>query len=369
MDEIDIKKSKEPWLAVNISSFFPGIGQIYSGRIARGFFIIFIQIALLCYASWLILIPTGNIMISAGLLLTFFIICIWNLFDAHKCAKKRNSEDFEKLRKKNKDPWLAVYLSQILPGLGHMYLKKWLWGIFFVFGLFVFSIIKDFSPLFLVSGVIFKAFTCFHAYKSSPIRREQSKNFIIIFVIIIFAVCLAVEYLPITFTTFIKENIVQAYKIPAGSMLETLQIGDHLLVKKFAYYLKEPERGDIVVFKYPKDQKRDFIKRIIGLPGEKIEIKDKKVFINGKQLNEPYVEFKDFGNIFDKNHPAYYIDPYAKRRDNIGPEYIPSDSYFVMGDNRDFSQDSRYWGFVNRELIKGKAYKIYWPPDRIGPIE
>ena len=369
MDEIDIKKSKEPWLAVNISSIFPGVGQIYSGRIARGFFILFILIALFCYASWLILTPTGNIIISAGLLLIFFIVLIWNLFDAHKCAKKENTEDFEKLRKKNKDPWLAVYLSQIFPGLGHMYLKKWLWGIIFIFCFFIFSSIREIAPLFLVSGIIFKAFTCFHAYISSPIRRERSKNLIIIMTIAIFASWLSANYLPKKFAILIKEDVVQAYKMPSGSMLETLQIGDCILVKKFAYYLQEPQRRDIVVFEYPKDPNRDFIKRIIGLPGETIEIKDKKVFINGKPLNEPYAEFKDPENIFNKNHPAYYIDPYAHNRDNFGPKVIPINNYFMMGDNRDFSQDSRYWGFLDRQRIKGKAYKIYWPPDRMGPIK
>jgi signal peptidase I len=158
----------------------------------------------------------------------------------------------------------------------------------------------------------------------------------------------------------IRKFVIQAYKIPSGSMLETLQIGDHILVNKFIYYLKEPERGDIIVFKYPKDKKRDFIKRLIGLPGETIEIRDKRVFINGKPLDESYIEFKDPDNTFNKNHPAFYIDPYARNRDNYGPRTIPEDSYFMMGDNRDFSQDSRYWGLLDRELIEGKALIIYW---------
>lgn len=157
----------------------------------------------------------------------------------------------------------------------------------------------------------------------------------------------------------IRKFVIQAYKIPSGSMLETLQIGDHILVNKFIYYLKDPERGDIMVFKYPKDKKRDFIKRLIAMPGETIEIKDKKVYINGQLLEEPYADFKD-SEIFNKNHPAYYIDPYARNRDNFGPKVIPENSYFMMGDNRDFSQDSRYWGFLDRELIEGKALVIYW---------
>jgi len=158
----------------------------------------------------------------------------------------------------------------------------------------------------------------------------------------------------------IRRFVIQAYKIPSGSMLETLQIGDHILVNKFIYYFKDPQRGDILVFKYPKDKKRDFIKRVVGLPGDTLEIRDKGVYINGSPLDESYAVFKDSENIFNKNHPAYYIDPYARNRDNFGPKVIPENNYFMMGDNRDFSQDSRYWGFLDRELIEGKALIIYW---------
>lgn len=158
----------------------------------------------------------------------------------------------------------------------------------------------------------------------------------------------------------IRKFVIQAYKIPSGSMLETLQIGDHILVNKFIYYFKDPKRGDILVFKYPKDKKRDFIKRVVGLPGDTLEIRDKEVYINGSPLDESYAVFKDSENMFNKNHPAYYIDPYARNRDNFGPKVIPDDNYFMMGDNRDFSQDSRYWGFLDRELIEGKALIIYW---------
>lgn len=158
----------------------------------------------------------------------------------------------------------------------------------------------------------------------------------------------------------IRKFVIQAYKIPSGSMLETLQIGDHILVNKFIYRFKEPKRGDIIVFKYPGDKKRDFIKRLIGLPGDKLEVKNKKVFINDKPLNEPYAEYKDKTNLFYKDHPAVFYDPYARNRDNFGPINIPKDNFFMMGDNRDFSQDSRFWGLLERDLIEGKALIIYW---------
>lgn len=149
---------------------------------------------------------------------------------------------------------------------------------------------------------------------------------------------------------FIRTYIVQAFKIPSGSMIPTLQIGDHILVNKFIYRFKTPHRGDIMVFKYPKDPSRDFIKRLIGLPGDTIEIKNKQVYINNQTIKEPYT-------IFEGTDDPFYA---PSNRDNFGPIVIPENHYFVMGDNRDCSLDSRFWGLLNYDLIKGKAFIIYW---------
>ncbi len=158
---------------------------------------------------------------------------------------------------------------------------------------------------------------------------------------------------------FIRSFVVQAFKIPSGSMLQTLQIGDHLLVTKFAYGVKipfthkmiierpGPQQGDIVVFEFPEDPSKDFIKRVIGVPGDVIEIKDKQVFRNGVLLVEPYIQHVDASTS-------------VPRRDNFGPVMVPENKYFVMGDNRDESYDSRFWGFVERNTIEGKALILYW---------
>jgi signal peptidase I len=182
---------------------------------------------------------------------------------------------------------------------------------------------------------------------------------------------------------FIRSFVVQAFKIPSGSMLDTLLIGDHLLVTKFAYDLKipltdggpaldDPQYGDIIVFLYgqeaptfledpgrwfecnvplgsPPDDAcpKDFIKRVIGLPGDVLEIRDKDVYVNGQIQNEPYVLHRD---------PHRIVRP----RDMLGPITVPEDKYFVLGDNRDESLDSRFWGFVDRDRIKGRAWRIYW---------
>jgi signal peptidase I len=164
---------------------------------------------------------------------------------------------------------------------------------------------------------------------------------------------------------FIRTFIVQAFKIPSGSMLETLQIGDHVLVSKFIYGIKmpftgkilipikEPKRGDIVVFKYPQDPSLDYIKRVVAVGGETVEIKNKKIFINGELLADDHGQFKD-----EEIH-----SPSRDSRDNYGPLTVPNGKLFVMGDNRDNSYDSRFWGFVDLEAVRGKAFILYWSWD------
>jgi len=165
---------------------------------------------------------------------------------------------------------------------------------------------------------------------------------------------------------FVRTWVVQAFKIPTGSMENNLLIGDHLLVNKFVFGptplaigrallpVRNPHRGDIVVFKYPDEPERDFIKRVIGLPGETIELRNKKIYINGKPLDKPYVHFLT-------PPPSEFQEVTSSDlRENYPARTVPPDSYFVMGDNRDNSQDSRYWGFLPRANIKGKALLIYW---------
>jgi signal peptidase I len=161
---------------------------------------------------------------------------------------------------------------------------------------------------------------------------------------------------------FIRTFIIQAYKIPSRSMVPTLLVGDHLLVNKFIYGVKipyfrktiipvtDPKRGDIVVFIYPNDRSKDFIKRVIGVEGDVIEIKNKKIFLNGSKYTD------QFGIYSDSTIYPGTVQP----RDNFGPITVPPKSLFVMGDNRDESADSRYWGFVDLKDMEGKAFIIYW---------
>ncbi len=161
---------------------------------------------------------------------------------------------------------------------------------------------------------------------------------------------------------FIISFVVQAFKIPSGSMIPTLLVGDHLFVNKFIYGVKlpyfrttiipvtDPKREDVIVFIYPEDRSKDFIKRVIGVAGDKIEMKNKKLFINDRPYADPNGHYTDQA-IF----PAE-----AQPRDNFGPLVVPQDSFFVMGDNRDHSLDSRLWGFVDLKDVQGKAFILYW---------
>jgi signal peptidase I len=175
---------------------------------------------------------------------------------------------------------------------------------------------------------------------------------------------------------FIRTFVVQAFKIPTGSMEPNLLIGDHLLVNKFVFGpgsferailpTRDIRRGDVVVFKYPEDPERDFIKRVIGLPGETIELKLRTILINGKAIDESYAHYlpRPAG---DGVHELTSADV----RDAYGPVVVPPDAYFVMGDNRDNSQDSRYWGFLPRGFVKGRALFIYWsfePDDSVAGV-
>lgn len=155
----------------------------------------------------------------------------------------------------------------------------------------------------------------------------------------------------------IRAFVVQAFKIPTGSMRPTLLEGDRILVNKFLYKFKEPSRGDVIVFKYPEDKKKDFIKRLIAVGGETVEIKNGGIYINDEKVEEPFIV---------RQMRYYNKSPYGGSGSKIT---IPEDSFYVLGDNSASSKDSRYWGFVPRKNLVGKAFFLYWPIKRIRIVE
>ncbi|MCX5870332.1 MAG: signal peptidase I [Deltaproteobacteria bacterium] len=185
--------------------------------------------------------------------------------------------------------------------------------------------------------------------KSKSIVREYAEAFLWSFVLFL----------------FIRTCVVQSFKIPSESMVNTLVIGDCLLVNKFIYGIKvpfmnlrlpklrNPQRGDVVVFRFPLDRSNDFVKRLVGVPGDKIQIRDKQVYVNGTLYQNPHELHTD----------AQILPQGLAVRDNFGPIQVPANSYFMMGDNRDNSYDSRFWGFVPSDDIVGLAFIKYWSWD------
>jgi signal peptidase I len=163
----------------------------------------------------------------------------------------------------------------------------------------------------------------------------------------------------------VRSFFVQAFKIPSSSMEPTLLVGDHLLVNRLSYVVKipftdivilnlgNPKRGDVIVFRYPADRSKDFIKRVIAVEGDRIEVRGKEIFVNDKKIADPWAHFTD-GEI---------VPGFLSPKDNMGPVKVPKNSYFVMGDNRDRSLDSRFWGFVDHNDLVGRALILYFSWD------
>lgn len=360
-------RGKEPWFAVNLSIFFPGIGQIYSGNVRRGIVLIISYILLIGIGGGLILSPTGDIRIGLVLLLATIPVNIWNLFDAHRCARKANNRSFEELRKTSKDPWLAVLLSRLLPGSGHIYIGKTWLGIL----LLIIVIVSSLLPL---ASIIASCLITYHAYIAAPGRRKISTSWLVAFFIVLFVLSL------VNLAPLMRTYVAEARYIPSGSMLPTLQINDRLIIDKWSYRFQEPQRGDLIVYMVPEravicsgsssipdpsdswsnlptDKTKPsnpklqyaYIHRIIGLPGDKVEVKREQVYINNKTFQEKYIA----------EAPLY----------EFGPVTVPAKSYLVLGDNRNKSCDSHFWGPVPRENIIGKATKRFWPLKGIGRVE
>ncbi|MDH3347587.1 MAG: signal peptidase I [Desulfobulbaceae bacterium] len=268
-------------------------------------------------------------------------------------------------KNKPRKPWLAVLLSVLTIGLGHIYVGKAKKGILLYVGqaviflvlipLIIFKTNIYFYFLLLLTGLGYLIFCAVDALKTA---RENKHSYELLkynkWYLYIACYIMANMVVQPTVIHYFQENIVKAYKIPTSSMLPTIYIGDWILVNRFKYKITPPKRGDIIVFEYPQDPEIDYIKRLIAIAGDIVEIKNKKLFINNIEQTEDYAIHLDPKNINSIHSP----------RDNYGPLTVPNNTVFVMGDNRDKSYDSRFWGFVNVGKIRGKAISFYWSWDK-----
>ncbi len=264
---------------------------------------------------------------------------------------------------KKRNPIIALLLSVVSPGLGQTYnvqLRKGLIlyfaGMIIYYFWFLSGLLADFKGavacvilslgiyLFIIGDALFVAIR----KKEANLKFYNKWYFYLAFLILSFIIPNLIEIVVTDETARVK-----TYKIPSEAMTPTLLVGDYIIVDLNYYKRNQPKSGDIVVFKFPKDHSREYVKRIVAVGGDIIEAKDKVIFLNGEPLDEPYVQYTD-----SSIEPANYGP-----RDNFGPVRVPDGRYFVMGDNRDRSEDSRYWGFVSEGEIRGKALYIYWSWD------
>jgi signal peptidase I len=353
---------KHPWLAVFLSSLLSGAGQIYAGKKLRG--IIFISLWILLSAAALTcgvyFFVSDNVagfplaVLFVAVTIATFLIGIYALFDAYRMANKYNTQHNLIPAGIKKKPWLAVFLSYTFPGIGQFYNKQILKGLAFIIGTIVLLLIDRIHYLFAVFLIPLYFFVIKDAFESAEKINgtnekllEQGSKSVRAFVIIVLLLHL------VPFPEIIKVHFIKAYKFPSGSMIPSLLIGDHILIDKTSK--DSIKRGDIIVFKYPENPNKDFIKRVVAVEGDVVELRDKVIYINGKQTYEPYAQHTD------NSIRPMGVEP----RDNFGPITIPPNKFFVMGDNRDQSYDSRYWGYVPQENVKGRVFKIYWSWDSV----
>lgn len=349
-------RNKEPWLAVNLSRLVPGIGQIYAGKQFKGYIILLSFFLLMGIGGWLTIDATGNALIGfAVLTIALLLLPIWNCFDAYYSATSKNSRKFESARKQSKDAWLAVFLSGFIPGLGHIYLKQWLSGILFFVVFIAVSIATGLqNPIIVLLASLLESililFAFYHVYISAPVRREQSLRIVMLFIAGFFSISVVLSAI---LAFIIRQFVAETRYIPSSTMQPTLQVNDRLIINKLAYRFHAPERGDIIVFSPTQTLKEQnfheaFIKRVIGLPRDTVEVKNGRVYVNHEPLLENYIAEK----------PLY----------DYGPVTVPQEQYLVLGDNRNNSYDSHYWGFVPRENIIGKATQRFYPFERAGSL-
>jgi signal peptidase I len=342
--------NKDPWLAVNFSMFFPGLGQLYAGKPIAGIIFFVTQIVLLAIALWSLFNPAGNTVIGLIELAIALIFYAINILDAHLSVYcQQNNYNLEKIPRKHKNPWFAVFVSRVLPGLGQLYTDKAVSGILFLGATLFLLKLDDFFTSLLIIPPLLKAISTYHAYITFPQEKKTPFYRSLVAVMAGLLFCWGTIWSQIP--PWLNQRM---FLIPSESMVPTLQKGDRIFVNPLEKEL--PKVGNIVVFK-PTEQlkkldedsaKQDnvyYVKRLIATPGETVRIENGIVYINDRPLSENYIA-----------EPPEY---------KWGPQTVPEDSYFVLGDNRNDSFDSHLWGFLPKEYLFGKAYKIYWPPERV----
>jgi signal peptidase I len=342
--------NKEPWFAVNLSYFFAGIGQLYAGRSIRGIVLIVSLLILAVTGIWQIFTPSGNIIYGAGFLIASAILYIWNLFDAYEFTRRGNHPSFEQERKSQRDPWLAVFLTQIAPGAGHLYLRENIQGFIF---LFLFVIFYAFQGIYIALGVVsiaVSAAAAIHVYFKAPVRRELSLRPLIILIAVMIVYGTGSRMIPF----YLKSDVIRNFTTSSNDMAPVIYRGERFFVHQ--EQPDEYQRGDVLVFELPGDTTWIYLRRLIALPGESVVITpDSSVLVNDTPLR---IDGKSITTTPEGQY-ALPGEPYV----------VPDGQFFLLAEQPAGSRDSRYFGGITHENIIGHAYKIYWPLNRAGPVK
>ena len=266
---------------------------------------------------------------------------------------------------KPRNPWIAALLSLLTIGLGQVYAGAPKRGVGFFILYRLLSIVfltllvvlapKTGLLLFVSFIIVCPLFVLIDAARIAKSHREyyECKRYNKWYYYLLIPIIITISIDPLT-VGLVRHYIIQAYTIPSGAMKDTILVGDRIITDKLIYQHSDPQRGDVIVFIYPLDPSKDFIKRVVAVGGDTVQLMDKKLLINGQLVDEPFVRYSDPKIRSGETSP----------RDNLGPLQVPEDQYFVMGDNRDESYDSRFWRFVPRSEVKGKARSIYFSWDK-----
>lgn len=344
-------RNSEPWLAVNLSFFFAGIGQIYAGKVKRGLLLLSVLIMLTVFALWQVFAPRGDVLVGAVTALIAVLFYVWNLFDAYYSTRKSNTDSYEESRKKSRDPWLAVFFTQVIPGAGHIYLRKNLTGLVLV-GLY--AVAYAFQQISIYIGLGAAAITAiagFHAYFQAPERREQSRNPILVLT----GVILLYGVLTTAIPHYVKSDLIRNFTTTSNGMAPAIYKEERFFVRPMPP--REYQPGDVLVVELTRDTTWIYLRRLVATGGDLVEIQsDSTLYLNGQPVTGE----------------DWTADGYVPEGEYAGPDdpfQVPENSVFLLADNSAGNRDSRHFGAVQRTNIIGKAYKIYWPLSRAGPVE
>jgi len=350
------QKNKEPWLAAALSLNIVGLGQMYAGNFWRGFSLLFLWVTFIVLALYQLFNIHGKTIYALIFLFLIVLIMLISIIDAWKIVRKQNDLEFEKIRKTTRDPLLAVFLNLLWPGAGQFYLKNWLLGLLFAVilptlggGIFIWLIyfkntitLSDAKLHYGFLGYLLQIISIICCFIN--VKRKY-KSIILIFTFLA-VYNIGLEQL----THYFKINYAELFKMSSEVMMPTINKDDRVICLK--YNKNEIKHGDVIVFKPLEYPKSLYMMRCVGIPNDRLTTSNNKIFINNR-----------FISYFPTNIYDSILLNQIFKTGNKGIT-VPTNHYFMIGDNKSSSFDSRYWGFLPSSNIQGRITKIYWPLSR-----